>query len=285
MAEEEPLTQFNFPGMSLADWQPTRDTIHKYSQVLGEIRGTLTPRSKHWWHINLRPDVTGLSTPPIPGPGAPGAFAFKMQLNLVDHKLVVASSAGRQLEIGLRGQSLASFCDQTLSALADLGIRPEIDCRHFEDNSPRVYDRTAVTRFWQVLGQVATIFEEFKSTLRQETSAVNFWPHHFDLAFTWFSGRRVPGVDPADEEYADEQMSFGFTTGDEGIPDPYFYISAYPMPDSLCRTTLPQEVTWYSEDWQGALMMYEVLTLTDKPKEKLLTYLRTMQRAGAGLMK
>ena len=31
-------------------------------------------------------------------------------------------------------------------------------------------------------------------------------------------------------------MNFGFTFGDENIPQPYFYVTAYPMPDGLPGT-------------------------------------------------
>ena len=42
---------------------------------------------------------------------------------------------------------------------------------------------------------------------------VVLWPHHFGLAVLWFSGHPAPDQDPANAEYADEQMNFGFSTG------------------------------------------------------------------------
>lgn len=279
------MSQLTFPELALKDWQPTRDTIHRYSLVLGEIRGALTPRTKHWWHINLRPDVTGLITPPIPTTDSSEPFAFRLALDFVNHKLRIVSSSGKEVHVPLRGQSVGEFCRQTLAGLSFMGIEAKIDASQFADKTPGVYDESAVARYWRVLGQIAMIFEEFKSGLRKETSPVNLWPHHFDMAFVWFSGRLVPGVDPADEESADEQMSFGFSTGDEGISDAYFYISAYPMPEELKNTPLPDDVTWYAESWQGALLMYESLVKSAQPKEKLLGYLQTLFSAGERLMR
>ena len=37
--------------------------------------------------------------------------------------------------------------------------------------------------------------------------------HKSQQVSKWFSGRLVPGQDPANAEYADEQMNFGFSTG------------------------------------------------------------------------
>ena len=44
---------------------------------------------------------------------------------------------------------------------------------------------------------------------------------------------------PADEESADEQMNLGFVTGDERIPDSYFYATAYPQPERFTEQPLP----------------------------------------------
>jgi hypothetical protein len=100
----------------------------------------------------------------------------------------------------------------------------------------------------------------------------------------WFSGRLIPGVDPADEENADEQMNFGFTPGDGGIPEPYFYVTAYPRPDGLLDTPLPADAVWHTAGFTGAVMPYQALVGAEQPDQKLLTFLRTVQQAGAKLM-
>ncbi len=165
-----------------------------------------------------------------------------------------------------------------------MDIHPEIDRTLFEDSSPLLYLRPEVESFRQALSDVNAVFKQFKGKLRGETSPVQLWPHHLDLAVLWFSGRFIPGQDPENEEYADEQMNFGFSPGDEGIPEPYFYITAYPMPDALMETTLPADATWHSEGFRGALLMYDALLKADKPAEKLLDFLQTVQQAGASLM-
>ncbi len=55
----------------------------------------------------------------------------------------------------------------------------------------------------------------------------------------WFSGRLVHNIDTNDENQTDEQMSFGFSTGDKKIPRPYFYAIAYPTPHGFIGSTLP----------------------------------------------
>lgn len=275
------MSKNNFPTLTLANWQSTRDTIQVYAQVLGKIRRALTPAQRHWAHISLRAATTGLTTTPIPA----GSMTFEMLLDFAAHKLVITTSRGEQWHKPFTGQSAATFCEETLAALDNLDIHSEIDRALFSDTTSRNYDPAAAAQYWQVLSQIDVIFKQFKGKLRGETSPVQLWPHHIDLAVLWFTGRLVPGVDPENEESADEQMNFGFSPGDAAIPNPYFYITAYPLPDGLTDIPLPDGAVWTTEGFTGALLMYESLVLADDPEEKLLDFLQTVQQAGATLMK
>jgi hypothetical protein len=275
------MSENQFPPLPLAAWQPTLKIVQVYAQLLGKVRRALTPRQKHWSHVSLRLNATGLTTTPIPA----GVMAFEMGLDFTAHKLVVTTSQGEQWRKPLTGQSPATFCEDALAALDRMGIQPEIDRKLFSDANPGSYDREAVERYWQALVQIDAILKQFKGELREETSPVQLWPHHIDLAVLWFSGRLVPGADPANEDYADEQMNFGFSPGDEAIPDPYFYTTAYPLPEGLTGTPLPDGAYWHTQGFTGAVLKYEILVTAGEPKERLLQYLRTVQRAGASLMK
>lgn len=275
------MSTHKFPPLSLADWQPTLETLQNYAKVIGKVRRALTPPHKHWSHVSLRVGTTGLTTSPIPA----GAVSFELLLDLTIHQLVITTSRGERLHKPLTGQSAAVFCEEALFALASLGFNVDIDRSLFEDTTPGTYDRGAVERYWQALSQIDAIFNKFKGEQRQETGPVQLWSHHIDLAMLWFSGRLVPGQDPENEEYADEQMNFGFSPGDGGIPNPYFYITAYPTPDDLTNTPLPAGAEWRTESFTGAVMMYEALVEVETPAEKLLNFLRTVQQAGAQLMR
>jgi hypothetical protein len=106
-----------------------------------------------------------------------------------------------------------------------------------------------------------------------------------DLSMNWFSGRLVPGVDPAHEENADEQMNFGFVTGDSSIPDAYFYVTAYPAPDNWMELVLPEGAYWHSEGWSGAILPYTAVLEAERPSERLIEYLQTLHTHGSTLMR
>jgi hypothetical protein len=275
------MSQNIFPPLIFSDWQPTLTTLQNYAQVIGKIRRTLTPAQRHWAHVSLRVGTTGLTTSSIPA----GSLTFDLTLDLTNHNLVITTSRGHRWQSKLHGQSVAVFCEEALATLAQLNIHPDIDRNLFIDTTPSSYRIADVQRYWQAISQIDAIYKQFKGTLRGETSEVQLWPHHIDLAFLWFTGRSVPGIDPEDEENADEQMNFGFSPGDEGIPEPYFYIITYPTPDGLLETPLPKDATWNTTGFTGALMKYKALAEDDNPQEKLLEFLRIVQQAGAKLMK
>ena len=276
-----------FPPLPLADWQPTRDTLHGYTQVVGAVRGLLSPRQKNSGHRSLMPAASGLTTTPIPA----GPFTFELLLDLAAHRLVITTSDGRLWQQRLRGQSQAAFADEVTGALSAMGIAANLDLSQFAKSDAGgadaggVYDVAAVERFWQALSQIDQAMKRFRGELRGETGPVQLWPHHMDLAMLWFSGRLIPGQDPTSPRDADEQMNFGFSTGDEGIAEPYFYITAYPLPADLPAAALPAGVEWHTQGWQGALLRYATLVGATDAEDRLLTYFRTVQQAGMKLMR
>jgi len=69
---------------------------------------------------------------------------------------------------------------------------------------------------------------------------------------------------------SDKQMNFGFTFGDESIPEPYFYITAYPLPDAFPGLSLPPGATWHNQGFSGAVLLYRSLLENDYPADYLV---------------
>jgi hypothetical protein len=268
------------PPLPLAEWLPTRRTLHAYTQVLGAIRAALAPHQKQSFHRSLRLAAVGPTTTPLPF----GRLTADVVLDLTQHQVVVTTSRGDTWRQALHGQTQAEFCQQVLSGLDSVGVPAELDRQPLSASEPGAYDVPAVERFWSALSQIDQILKRFRGELREETGAVQLWPHGFDLALLWFSGRRVPGQDPARPPRADEQMNFGFSTGDAGLPEPYFYATAYPLPAALPAMALPPEVYWHSQGWNGAVLPYARLVDTPDAEDRLLGYWRAVHQAGARLM-
>ena len=278
------MSRIKFPSLSLEEWRGTRDTLHKYAQMIGAVRQSISEPHPHWWHISLRASYKGLTTTPIPNNnGVPGQ-TFEMILDLTNHQLVIESNFREVMKIKISGQSLSALCEETCSLLKDIGVSIPIDKEKFNGGKNCEYVETAAENYWIALKEIERIMNTFRSSLKLERSPVQLWPHHFDLSMSWFSGRLVPGKDPNDAESSKEQMMFGFSTGDDSISDPYFYILVYPIPEGFPDFQMPEYSRWNTDGFVGGVMMYDDFAKSKNPEVTLLNFFRTFQKEGAKLM-
>ena len=206
----------------------TRDALHAYSRILGDwLKATRTKR-KHWWHASLRPSLTGLTTGVMHS-----NIDFEIELNLRESTISVHTSTGERMLEELHGQPAAQVAIQIRSFLESAGVsaKPQgsaagddasADARDFAGYSGEEANKLA-----RALNAVSAALVEFRAGIREESSPIQVWPHHFDLSMIWLPGHKIPDQDPSDEEYADKQMNFGFVFGDESFAEPYFYVTAY----------------------------------------------------------
>jgi hypothetical protein len=145
------------PELRIADWRPTKDTLHLYAQIVGKVRLAMTPPRNHWWHAPLYVDVRGLTS----GPLRRGDTTFEIAFDLVDQELVVQTIGGNTRSFPITdGLSVADFDACLHAALAELGVDVAIREEPFgmpvktpfrEDTEHASWDRDAVERFHRAL--------------------------------------------------------------------------------------------------------------------------------------
>ena len=267
-----------FPRLCDLALGDTRDALHGYARVLGGWLTTCRSPRKHWWQASLRPSLRGLTTGVVhAGPG------FELELDLMDSQLRGRTAHGEEVVEPLHGQAAAELAQHIKDFLTANGVDgrfvPE-DSRNDGTKATTAYSPEcahAVARTWS---SVTTALEEFRAGIREETSPIQLWPHHFDLTMLWLPGETVPGQDPENEEYADKQMGFGFTLGDETISEPYFYVTAYPLPDAFPTLPLPAGTAWQTTGFNGAVLPYRFLSESSDPSGYLLDLWRSLLSAG-----
>ncbi|WP_412060738.1 DUF5996 family protein [Rubrivirga sp. IMCC45206] len=276
-----------------ADWQPTADAVHRWTQIVGKVRLAGTPWVNHAWHTPLYVTARGLSTGLIPGPGVELAFDF------VDHRLAVSSTSGAQSAVALAPMSVAEFDRQLAAALAAVGASVEVWPQPVEipgeivpfpdDTAPRPYDADAVTAYWRALVAAHRVMTAFRARFIGKASPVHFFWGAFDLAATRFSGRtapRHPGGAPnlADwvmaEAYSHEVSSAGLWPGG-GVGEAMFYAYAYPEPDGFREAPVEPEAARYDEALGEYLLPYEVVRSAPDPDAALLAFLQSTYQAAA----
>jgi Family of unknown function (DUF5996) len=277
-----------FPPLPLDEWEDTKETLHRYAQIVGKVRLGYSPFRNHWWHVPLYVTTRGLTTSPIPYRNV----TFEISFDLMDNRLVVSTSEDEGFVFAMDDLPVAEFYRRLFDGLGALGIDVSIntkayaldDERTLEENTFHcVCDREYVRRFWRVLVQVDQIFKEFAGRFNGKTSPVQLYWHGFDLAVTRFSGRRAPQREgKVDREaYSHEVISFGFWPGDRNVRSPAFYSYTAPEPDGLTDQPLAPEAAFWAPEGGMALLMYDDVRKADSPKDALLEFMESAYRAGA----
>ncbi|HSK97613.1 MAG TPA: DUF5996 family protein [Euzebyales bacterium] len=287
-----PGARTQWPALPLDEWRATKETLHRYCQMVGKVRLALQPYRNHWWHVTLRLDVRGLTTGAMPV--GDGRLA-EIRLDLVDHAVEVRDSAGAQVRFPLRAPlPCADFHAALFDALAALRIPADIDPRPYdldgppfpEDRVHDAYDAEAVSRFWRASASSALVLEEFAGWFNGKHSPVQLFWHSFDLAHARFSGRRAPAREGAGavdaDAYSHEVIAFGFWAGDDNVPHPAYYSYTAPAPDGLTDEPLRPAGARWDPSAGTAVLPYDAVRLADDPRATLLAFLQSAYLAGAG---
>lgn len=283
-----------WPPLPYEAWEPTKQTLHRFAQILGKVRMSLVPFRNHWWHVTLTVSAHGLTTGPMPA----GGRTVEVEMDFVDHRLHVRTSEGRAAGFALRDRlPCARFYADAFAALRDVGVETQIDPRPFDlgdspafpdDTTHDRYDAEAVERYGRILRLTDATIARFASRFNGKTSPTHLFWHSFDLAHARFSGRRAPAIEGADpvtaEAYSHEIIAFGWWPGDDRrTPYPAFY--SYTAPESAGLRGEPLEPA--GAEWQDtgngslAILPYDAVRSATDPAAAVLAFYESAYRAGA----
>ncbi len=289
----------DWPALPLAPWIETKDTLHMWLQIIGKIRLRMSPPINHSWHATLFVTARGLTTSPIPH----GTRHFQIDLDFVDHRLIITASDGVTGGFPLAPQTVAAFYGRLMQELKRLGLPVRISARPNEvvdaipfaqDETHRAYDAEAVTRFWQATRQADRVMTMFRSRFIGKCSPVHLFWGAVDLAVTRFSGRTAPdhpGGIPnlpdrvTREAYSHEVSSCGFWPGTAPIDYPAFYSYAYPEPPGFAEAAVRPTGAFYSQDFREFVLPYDIVRESSSPDDTLLEFLQSTYEAAANLGK
>jgi hypothetical protein len=277
-----------------SDWEDTRATFHLWTQVIGKIRMACTPVTSHWWNTPLYVTATGLTTSLIPHGVGRG---FQIDFDLIDHQLVIVTTAGSRRSHPLRPESVAAFYLSVMEMLDDLDMSVEIwtmpveiaDAIPFEqDDGHASYDAEQVERFWRTLVQSQRVLEIFRSRYLGKTSPVHLFWGALDLATSRFSGRDAPphpggapncGPNVMLEAYSREVSSAGYWPGPTG--DGCYYSYVYPEPPGFRTLPVQPSEATYQPDLGEYTLPYQVVRSAADPDGTLLAFLQSTYEAAA----
>jgi hypothetical protein len=284
-----------WPELTLTEWDGTRQTLHLWTQVVGKVRLALEPMVNHWWQVPLYVSARGLTTSLMHA----GARGLEIEFDFIRHTLDLRTSDGQSRAVPLEPRSVASFYEETMAALDDLGVHVHVLARPVElpeaipfarDTTHAAYDPAAAHRFWLALVQAHRVMTVFRGRFVGKASPVHFFWGADDLAASRFSGRRAPthpgGVPNCADwvqqmAYSHEVSSCGFWPG--GSTEGSFYSYAYPEPGGFAEWHVAPDSAYYDKSLGEFILPYSVVRTADDPDGTLLAFFQSTYEAAADL--
>jgi Family of unknown function (DUF5996) len=284
----------DWPALPLDEWRDTRDTLHRWTQIVGKIRLELTPLQNHWWNVTLYVTARGLTTSKMP---CSGGRTLDIEFDFLAHVLRFRVSDGGAHDVPLGPRSVAELYHEIFAVLRQLDVRCVISTIPNEipnettpldrDHVHRAYDHDAVQRFWRILSLSEDVYTTFRSRFVGKSSPVHFFWGGFDLAVTRFSGRPAPPRPGADaitrEGYSHEVFSAGFWPGDDRAPFPSYYTYAAPEPEGFRTARVSPAGAYYFPDGGYYLLPYDDVRRAEDPEAMLLDFCQSTYEAAATL--
>src|SRR5580765_5646520 len=222
-----------WPALRTDGWTDTRETLHRWLQIVGKMQLVSTSLVNHWWNVTYQLSARGLRT----GLMHSGLQEFDAEFDFVDHRLVIRDADGNQATVALEPKTGAQFWAEVQQALATLGLRCVIVPSPNEispavpfaaDTVHRSYDGTAVQTYWRQLRSMGRVFSAWRAGFAGKDSPVQLFWGSMDLSSARYSGRGAPAAPPSHvpnlpqwvmaEAESRENSSAGFWSGgsDEG---------------------------------------------------------------------
>lgn len=248
-----------WPALAWEGWQPTRETLHRFAQILGKVRlAKYPPNAVAGQSLPL--SACGITTGPLPY-AAEGAQLFSLELDWVAHCLRLASSRSGARSEALAGLSVAGFYHQVLACLAEAGADVAFRAVPVDlhpatpfpsDEAHATYDAEAVARLWHALREGHAVLRAVGERMSGRAGPVTFGWYRFalesPLRVAVPAGARRPTV------------VFQFHPGTAHVPYPAFRLWVAPAPAGLTSYPLPEGGQWVAEgDGALAVLDYEHL--------------------------
>lgn len=243
-----------WPELEYTQFKSTGYLLHRIVQIIGKLKLN-TPFEPHWSNVPLWLTARGLTSGLIPYQSG----LFCIDLDMLDHKIILTTSWGKKQDFAIHTMSVAEFTHHFFSILEQLHINLKINLIPQEvpnpipfnqDTTERQYDKTLANAWWQILLNTYCVLQKYHSHFSGKNPPIGLMWGTFDLRDARYNGKRVPttGDNAAyiRRNAMDEaQVEAGFWPGNEMYEKPAFFSFVYPQPDRIERGQIkPAKARW-----------------------------------------
>lgn len=260
------MSAHRFPPMP-ENFEPTRATLHQYSNAIGVIPRVHAEPHEKWWHGSLNVTERGLETNEMT---LPAGGTLTLRLDLAEHRVVVEANgqevAGFGMGDGLTGTEMGEL---VIGAVSKLGLDGEYARDKFESDEAREYSADDAARFFEILTSIHAAYSVHRDRIGGSAGPLQLWPHGFDLAFEWFGTRKEEYEEHGEATKMPAQCNFGFYPGGR----PYLYANPWPFEgETLLAVELPGGAEWHTDGWEGSELFYDQIAGDENAEQRILDF-------------
>jgi uncharacterized protein DUF5996 len=239
----------NFPELKELSFVKSREVLHTIAKIIGKFRKTFVKPIAKNDNLFLTVVDQGFCTPPI-------TKYDGLEIGCNPGKMIIeiGNVSGKYTSFTLNGKTLQAVCEELSAVLKnDFGVNEVIDSSVLDYVNEIHLDEQNAKDFLTQIVNFHTLLNSFKKRITSGISSqICLWPHHFDNAFKWFSGKKI------DEE--DEYMGIGISNGDETYTLPYIYVTFYPPLRKTNTLNIPEGAVLHDYGWTGIVLPYESIS-------------------------
>ncbi len=228
----------------------SRLVLHYAAQLVAAVGRSLVPAVPDDGHTSLewhRPSRSFV------GREVPGDRPWRAALHAADLSIAVLTAGDEFGRLALAGHTMTEALAWILAQARELGAPAD---RLTQDAPYTLPPHALAARSAFAvpadgsLAELGDWFTNGDALLRgvaegwAGSAPVRVWPHHFDVGSVLPLGRAL-GENAA-------SIGVGLSPGDEGIGEPYLYVTPWPAPDPL--PPLPAGGRWHRDGWTGAVL-------------------------------
>ncbi|NOS85116.1 MAG: hypothetical protein HOP31_08235 [Ignavibacteria bacterium] len=248
-----------FPSLQEQQYVKARLRIHSVARLAGRLREALVQPIAKNDNIWLSIVNKGFCTPPMNALNEL-EIGFNAEILAVE----IADNKNRYASVKITGKTLSELCAEVLDVLkAEFSVSPNITAGEFDNERKMEIDPEAAQEFLLQFVNFSELLNSFHKGIPFNDgikSQIFLWPHHFDNAFKWFSGRKIDEID--------EYMEIGVSNGDEMYELPYVYFTIHPELRKMNTLDIPESAYLHDSGWQGLLLTYEAITEKTSAEEQ-----------------
>jgi hypothetical protein len=239
----------NFPEINESSFVKTREVFHSAAKIIGKFRKTFVQPIAKNDNLYLTVVDQGFCTPPI-------TKYDDLEIGCNPEKMIIeiGNTSGKYSSFSLPGKTLKTVCEELSAVLKnDFGVDEEIDPSVLDSVNEINIEEHCAKDFLTQLVNFHSLLSGFRKRITSGVSSqICLWPHHFDNAFKWFSGKKIDEID--------EFMGIGISNGDETYSLPYIYCTFYPPLRKTNTLNIPEGAVLHDYGWTGIVLPYESVT-------------------------